>query len=196
MLYTTVDRNKLLPYIIFKRKIIPNITSPEIVIRENEKGWMDKSLIVDWITRVWGNQNGALMAEWSMVILDSFREHTTDEVKTTLQHQKTDLIIIPGRLTSVLQPYDICLNKPFKAALKDLYTQWMAKNDHSSTPSGKEKLDFEMIEWIKTAWEHISSVLVGCSELKSFLKCGKCSWWLRRWQTLGRKFRHLSLIHI
>ena len=40
---------KLPPYVIFKRKTVLNITSPGIVIRVNEKGWMDNSLVVDWI---------------------------------------------------------------------------------------------------------------------------------------------------
>ena len=52
-----VDDNKLLPYMIFKHKTIRSITLPGI--RVNDKGWMDNSLIVDWITRVWGKQNGA-----------------------------------------------------------------------------------------------------------------------------------------
>ena len=73
------------------------------------------------------------MARRCMLILDSFRGHMTDEVKKTLQHQKTDLIIIPGGLTSILQSLDVCINKPFKASMTDLYTQWMEKNKHSYT---------------------------------------------------------------
>ena len=86
---------------IFKRKTIQNIISPGIVIRANKKGWTDNSLIVDRITRVWGNQNEALTAKRSMPILNSFCGHTIDEVKKTMQHRKIDLIIIPGGLTSV-----------------------------------------------------------------------------------------------
>ena len=59
---------------------------------------MDNSLIVDWITRAWGYQNGTLMARRNMLILNSFHEDVTDEVKKTFQRQKTDLIIILGGL--------------------------------------------------------------------------------------------------
>ena len=55
MLSMTADGNKLPPYVLFKCKTIPNIKSAGIGTRANEKGWMDKTLLVDWITRVWGN---------------------------------------------------------------------------------------------------------------------------------------------
>jgi hypothetical protein len=57
----------------------------------------------------------------SMLILDSFHGHTTEEMKKILKSRNTDQIIISGGLTSMLQPLDVCINRPFKAALKEQY---------------------------------------------------------------------------
>src|SRR6218665_2361404 len=38
---------------------------------------------------------------------------------------RTDMAVIPGGLTSVLQPLDVCLNKPFKDRLRKMWVEWM-----------------------------------------------------------------------
>jgi hypothetical protein len=41
--------------------------------------------------------------------------------------------VIPGGVTSILQPLDISINKPFKESLRRFYGEWMAEG----TPGGK-----------------------------------------------------------
>ena len=53
-------------------------------------------------------------------MFDSFEAHKTEQVKQSLKSENTDLSVIPGGLTSVLQPLDVCLNKPFKDRLRDV----------------------------------------------------------------------------
>ena len=50
-------------------------------------------------------------------MFDSFEAHKTEQVKRLLKSENTDLSVIPGWLTSVLQSLDVCLNKPFKDRL-------------------------------------------------------------------------------
>ena len=33
-------------------------------------------------------------------------------------------VFIPGGLTSVLQPLDVCLNKPFKDRVRKMWSEW------------------------------------------------------------------------
>jgi hypothetical protein len=61
-----------------------------------------------------------------MLILDSFCGHTTEEVKKILKSRNTDQVIIPGGLTLMPQPLDVCINQLFKAAIKEQYTRQMA----------------------------------------------------------------------
>jgi hypothetical protein len=77
-----------------------------------------------------------------MLVSDSFHGHTEKE-KISPQKQNTEQVIIPRGPTMMLQLLDICINWPFKAKLKEHYTQCMAMMEHKLTPTGK-------IKWLET----------------------------------------------
>jgi hypothetical protein len=52
---------------------------------------------------------------------------------------KTHLAVIPGGSTTVVEPLDVSINKPFKDNVRKVYTQWMAKGGHELTLTGKIK---------------------------------------------------------
>jgi hypothetical protein len=83
---------------------------------------------------------------------------------------KTDLTVIPGGLTSALQPLDVSVNKQFKDNVRKLYTQWMAKGGHDLTPTGKiRRPSTEMTcDWIVRAWNVVLTKII----TKRFLKTG------------------------
>lgn len=171
MLAVTADGRKLAPYVVLKRKTMPKVKFPRgIHVRVQEKGWMDTSLVEDWIRTVWGNRAGSLLRCPALLVLDSFRGHLTENTKKLLETMKTDLAVIPGGLTSVLQPLDVSINKPFKDNVRKLYQCWMAENVHELTPTGKiRKPSVELLcEWILRAWDMISSKVIE----KSFKKTG------------------------
>jgi len=60
-------------------------------------------------------------------------------VKQALRQTNTDVAVIPGGLTSVLQPLDACLNKPFKDRVRERWTTWTVEGEKSLTPAGKVK---------------------------------------------------------
>ena len=93
-----------------------------------------------------------------------------DDTKRLLSEMKTDLAVIPGGLTSVLQPLDVSVNKPFKDNIRKLYAQWMAEGGHSLTPTGKiRRPSIElMCSWIVRAWDMADQ----CVIVTSFLKNG------------------------
>lgn len=137
MLACTADGRKLPPFIIFKRKTLPKEDFPrDVIVRCNEKGFMNESLMLEWIRLVWNRRPGALFQRPNMLVLDSFRGHLTASVKRALCDGKTDLVVIPGGLTSVLQPLDVVLNKPFKDRLRELYNEWMM-GFNPRTPAGR-----------------------------------------------------------
>ena len=60
MLACLGDGTKLPPYVVFKRKTLPkNLNFPkEVVVRCQAKGWMDESLVQDWLRTVWSKVGG------------------------------------------------------------------------------------------------------------------------------------------
>jgi hypothetical protein len=163
MLAVTADGGKLPPHVIFKRKTLPKEKFPPgIHVRVQEKGWMDQDLVKDWIDKVWDRRPGALRRQKAMLVLDSFRGHLNEDVKKKLQRGRTDMVVIPGGLTSILQPLDISINKPFKESLRRFYGEWMAEGNHRYTPGGKIKRPplETMCSWILRAWDCISSNVI------------------------------------
>ena len=128
------DGTKLPPYVVFKRKIMPKDKFPSgVIVRVQEQGWFNDSIMDDWLKTVWMKRKGGLEKQRSMLVLDVFRCHT-------------HLVVIPGGMTSILQPMDAVVNKPFKAALKQKWAEWMIYGEHTFTKGGNmRKVDMPTI---------------------------------------------------
>lgn len=162
---------KLRPMIIFKRKTMPKGNfSPGVVVHVHPRGWMDEEGMKIWTERVWRRRKGGLLKTKSLLTLDSFRAHITEKVKNMIKNENTLLAVIPGGLTSVLQPLDVCLNKPFKDKLKEKWNEWMLKEDKALTPGGNMKCASheQVSHWVLDAWNSINVETVAYS----FKKCG------------------------
>ncbi|KAM7309473.1 Pogo transposable element with KRAB domain [Ixodes scapularis] len=109
MLCCTADGHKLPPFIVFKRKTLPTkeVFPPKVIVRVNEKGFFNEETVLEWFRLVWCRRPGALLKPRSMLVLDSFRAHITDRVKKAVANAGCDLAIIPGGMTSALQPLDV-----------------------------------------------------------------------------------------
>ena len=124
----------------FKRKTMPKIANKHgVVVAVQEKGWMDGDIMKVWIERVWRSRIGGLGRRRSLLVLDSFEAHKTEQVKRSFKSENTDLAVIPGGLTSVLQPLDVCLNKPFKDTVRQKWMTWLAEGIQELTAGGRQK---------------------------------------------------------
>ena len=54
------DGTKLPPYVVFKCKTLPkNMMFPHgLLVRCQEKGWMNEDLVKDWLNTVWSKVGG------------------------------------------------------------------------------------------------------------------------------------------
>jgi hypothetical protein len=165
------DGTKLPPVIIFKLKKIPREEFPEgVVIRANSKGWMNEEEMIWWTENIWTKRSQRGSNPRSLLVLDSFSAHKTNTVKKRFHEKKTNLAVIPGGLTSQLQPLDVSLNKPFKAKVRNLYNHWMSEAIKEYTPSGKIKRpSYSLVAtWIKESWEAMDIDMIR----RSFKCCG------------------------
>jgi hypothetical protein len=112
------DGTKLSPLVIFKLKKIPKGNfPPEVIVRANPTGWMNENEMLYWIENVW-IKRAMLSNPQSLLVLDSFSAHIVNSVKRRFCEKNTNIAIIPGGLTSRLQPLDVSINKSFKAKIR------------------------------------------------------------------------------
>ena len=103
-----------------------------------------------------------------MLVYDVFEAHVTDCVKAAFRCENTDLAVIPGGPTSLLQPLDLCPNKPFKDHVKEIWMKWIAEGVHEFTVGRCQKKPSEELIclWIVQAWQSIPEEVI----VRSFLK--------------------------
>ena len=167
VLLCMADGTKLKPMVIFKRKTKPKINFPSgVFVHFHEKGWIDENGVKLWIENVWNRRPG----ERSLLVWDMFRSHITENSKARLSRTNTDIAVIPGGLTSLLQPLDVSLNKPFKGNVREEWNNWMLNGEKSFTKGGTMRaasLDV-LCEFVIKAWGNVKKESV----VKSFKKCG------------------------
>ena len=187
VLSCTANGDILPPMIIFKGKTkrsIQGLEAPQgVMIAHQKKAWMDGEVMLQWLDGVWNkscrfNNPGAE----SLLIMDSFSAHLTDPVAANLKKNKVHTVIIPGGCTSVLQPLDVSLNKPFKAILRHLWQLYMVEKAEElekqraegNTPASKMKIPAPskqtMVDWVCAAWLELAENVKMVK--KSFLVTG------------------------
>jgi len=67
-----------------------------------------------WLEKVWSKRPGGLLKKPSLLVCDDqFKAHVTESTKRLATKLKTHLTVIPGGLTSQLQPLDFSVNELF-----------------------------------------------------------------------------------
>uniref|UniRef100_K7GC14 DDE-1 domain-containing protein n=1 Tax=Pelodiscus sinensis TaxID=13735 RepID=K7GC14_PELSI len=132
MLACMANGTKLPPYIVFKRKTVPrNVIFPNTVhMRVHPKGWIYEALMLDWLQTFW-------VMPKNVIFPNTIHCHCMPSIKKRRQQDKTDLAIIPGGMTKMLQPLDVTVNKPMKDALRRKWNTWLLEGEHTFTAGGR-----------------------------------------------------------
>jgi hypothetical protein len=101
------------------------------------KAWFDEVTMLDWVNNVLALYVvTAPIRIIPILFLDSFKIHLLSSVVNTIQRLGVELEIIPPGCTGLVQPIDIRINKPFKANMRNFYTEWLVGQDvDASIPS-------------------------------------------------------------
>jgi hypothetical protein len=92
-------------------------------------------------------------------VCDQFKAQVTESTKRLATKLKMHLAVIPGGLTSQLQPLDISVNKPFKGLMHEEWEKWIEAPTHHVTPAGRVK------------WPSISNVISSHGKKAVALHC-------------------------
>lgn len=140
------DGTKLPPFLIFNRKTIleENILK-DAHIHVYLKGWMDEAGMHLWLCP------GGLLCKPTLLVWGQFRVHKTETIIKNMIQLKTEIVVIPGGLMSLLQPLDVSLNRPFKQNMKEQWSIWMTMPDHDLiSPRRMERPSIAQVcEWVK-----------------------------------------------
>ena len=177
VLTQAADGTKFPPLIIFKLKRVPKENFPPgVVITASAGGSMTTQLMLEeYIPKVLKQRPRDLFASGNnsegVIVWDSHLSHKDAEVIKKCE-TKTSFkpIVIPGGMTSLLQPLDVSINKPFKSILRDKWRKWIADGEVHLTRTGKRKrASYAMVAlWVLEAWEQVQATVIA----RSFVKCG------------------------
>jgi len=100
-----------------------------------------------------------------LLILDKCSSHLKPTIMTSVKGDDSFLDYIPAGCTSLVQPLDLMVSKPFKDILRTYYEEWLSKEgllEKNKTKKGyiKAPSDVLIIKWVKNAWESIDSELI------------------------------------
>jgi hypothetical protein len=171
MLAATADWRKLPPLLILKRKTLPKLEvfPKDVIVRAQQKGWMTEELMLERLKIVWSRRPEAFLNQPSMPVLDAFKGHVTDSMKDQLYKMKTDLVVIPGGMTSMLQQMGVSINKLLKDRLRQQYLTWIMDPACELTETEKIKCaaPSEVARWVSAVWKAIPESII----ISSFKKC-------------------------
>ena len=94
------------------------------------KAWFDEATMLDWVDGVL--KPYVAMAPVGIIpilFLDLFKVHLLGSVANAIQGLGVELEIIPPGCTGLVQPIDVGINKPFKANMRKIYTEWLLEQD-------------------------------------------------------------------
>ncbi len=120
--------------------------------------------MIDWIDRILLNYKFPSNVQVCLV-LDSCSVHKKPDIKKKLEEKDIKLFIIPGGVTSLLQPLDVCINKPFKDYMREEFNYWFEKEGHLPEREGKSgnlrpPHYHQILEWGLNSFNKINEDLI------------------------------------
>ena len=118
------------------------------------KAWFDEATMLDWLDDVLKPYVAtAPVGIIPILFLDSFKVHLLGSVADAIQRLGVELEIIPPGCTGLVQPIDVGINKPFKANMRKIYTEWLLDQDADAAIPSACRLNVSA--WILEAVEGI-----------------------------------------
>ena len=168
---------KLPATIIFKERggqlgprVRQSLVCPDnVIVTATENGWMTRDCYNWWLSTVYSEHAGGTPDERALLVVDSYRPHCSDASKALAAESNADVVIVPAGCTSLIQPMDVSVNRPFKAKLQELWVEWFASHtDTTAHGNLRQPSRQQAIDWVSAAWDAVSSDTIA----SSFVLCG------------------------
>ena len=172
----SANGDKLKPFLIFKGTPDGRIATREFPTNPHrnlvqlvcqESAWQDEENMLRWIDLIlvpYLQEKAAGVP--AILLLDRFSVHWTARVQGKLSEIGISLYGIPAGCTSLVQPIDVGIGKPFKDCLRNYWWDWTNEQNVEDTifpaPSREEGS-----EWVAQSWDTIGADIVKASWRKS-----------------------------
>ena len=133
----TASGQMLQPFIVYKgvkggtidRRELPQHPSGAVYTVQN-KAWFNEDVMLHWVEHILAPYVAtAPVTIIPILFLDSFRVHMMGNVANAIQNLGVQVEFIPGGCTGLVQPIDVGINKPYKANMTKVYTDWLLCQD-------------------------------------------------------------------
>ncbi|CAG8663244.1 10030_t:CDS:2 [Dentiscutata erythropus] len=152
---------KLPPIVIFKLKKKPKDQFlRDIIVAAASHANMKADLMISmYISQAIRARPNSFFKCKGIIFVDGHRSHIHEDVKRAFMVEGLDLLEIPGGTTSILQPPDVSINKPFKNGMRQRWEEWIDKGKVVFTKNGNcKKASYELVsKWVSKTWKEISS---------------------------------------
>ena len=168
LLASSATGRKLRPCLLVKgdpTRPIESIAGTQTLF--SEKGWMTQRLFIKWVDF----EFPFVRPNKILLVFDSARSHLAETVKEHLHRRGILFAVIPGGLTSLLQPCDVVWFKPLKTHLERSIDEWKSGGGHSLTRSGRPRpptID-DMANWLASGWAAMNEQMLARSFDRCFL---------------------------
>ena len=102
-----------------------------VVVKFNPTTYANSENIVSWLDE---QLVPVLGGQPTLLALDLFSSHKTDEVLDTMRANDITVSVIPGGCTGLIQPLDVSINRPFQDILKVTQSLSSKKKKQSTLP--------------------------------------------------------------
>lgn len=96
--------------------------SIDVHIAVAKGGSMTTELFKVYMEKIVRRRTGGIFLPQTLLIMDRAASHKVEEVENI---QNTHAVLLPGGCTSLIQPLDVALNKPFKDRMRSQWKRWL-----------------------------------------------------------------------
>lgn len=126
---------------------LPEVAENKVLILCQKNAWVDIQTFIKWLNIVWFRSYPFRNIEGSILYFDKASSHLNSQITEMFKKNKCFFRVIPPGLTSYCQPLDLCINKPFKDAIKAKYREFCIKWQNTKKPNAEN-----LIQWVSDIW--------------------------------------------
>ena len=135
---------------------------PNVKVKTGTGGWVDNKCLLEYFD-ILRDSLQEFKGKKVVIVMDSHSSHRSVPILKKLKNMKWKVLLVPGRMTSLLQPLDAYCFANFKRTLYKMHMK-----DRISTSDGQQSFE----SWAKVCFATMQHVFQNTNGKAMFQKCG------------------------